>query len=133
MLPAIPLNALATRIKGIQNTTYDNLQEHNIIESLIFVNEIVDHAYSDAELKLTTGYYNKGKISDDDYTLLKNILYEISRDMINGGSNISLCKYMLENDQSITKEEYQERYQNILEYLYKVMKKNISNELKNIK
>ena len=49
--------------------------------------------------------------------------------MRDGGINTGLHKYLMEQIPNLTFEEYENRYQNIFEYLYKILKKEIINQL----
>ena len=62
--------------------------------------------------------------------VLKEQLECIVYDMRDGGINPGLHKYFLEQFSTITFDDYQNKYQNIFEYLFKVLKKEIADQLK---
>jgi hypothetical protein len=126
---AIPLNALAIRIKNIQSFIQKNNVDSNTIESTIYLNDIVQEGYNAAVHKLNESYYNKGKLSKSETEIFSLTLQDISKDILNGTMSNGLYKYFQNNMNIISKEDYQLQYHNVLEYLLKVMKNSIKIEL----
>lgn len=126
---AIPLNALAIRIKNIQSFIQNNNEDFTTIESKIDLTEIVQTGYAAAVHKLNESYYNKGKLSKSETEIFAKTLQDISKDILDGTMSNGLYKYFQKNMDFISKEDYQQQYHNVLEYLLKVMKNSIKIEL----
>jgi hypothetical protein len=75
-------------------------------------------------------YVNKGKLEKNEADRIKKAIESIVFDMRDGGINLGLHKYFLEIFTELTFEDYRDRYQNIFEYLFKVLKKEIAEQLK---
>lgn len=126
---AIPLNLLIFKLKDV-NTTLFKVQEYSSehIEEKD-IDSLVDVAIKKTLEKLNTSYLQKGKICDNEFTIFAMTLNDLAVDLKNGGVNPGLHKYFLLNHGNLTFDEYKLRYQNILEYLFKLLKQNIANEL----
>lgn len=57
-------------------------------------------------------------------------LNNIAIDLQDGGINIGLHKYLLDQFENASFEDYKQKYQNVFEYLFKVLKKEIACQLK---
>ncbi|GMU95498.1 hypothetical protein [Ignavibacterium album] len=123
---AIPLNLLILRIKDAEvssfetdNNTSDFIEESN-------VEKVLENALRITLSKLNESYFKKGKLSSEEIMLFEKTLNDIIIDMKDGGVNPGLYKYLMANDNRITIELYEQKYRNILEYIYKLLKKNIA-------
>lgn len=126
--PAIPLNSLVLKIKHIKSETYyllDTSTNGNESE----IDSIINKALGLTFNKMYESYVNKNKIDENEAEKIKKAIENIVYDMRDGGINTGLHKYLMEQIPSLTFEEYENRYQNIFEYLYKILKKEIINKL----
>lgn len=126
--PAIPLNALAIKIKEIKSS------EHEFPASFyqeweFEIDSIVDKALKSTFEKLNTSYRKTGKLNKSEIELIEKAFESIAEDMKNGGINSGLYKYLIEKNDNLTIDEYRQKYQFIFEYLFKLFKKNIISEL----
>jgi hypothetical protein len=127
--PAIPLNALVMKIKQVKASNFvfmHSTSNGNESEIDSIVNKALDVTYS----KMQETYVNKGKLEKYEAAGIKKAIESIMYDMRDGGINPGLHKYFLEQFSKLTFEDYERRYQNIFEYLFKVLKKEIAEQLK---
>lgn len=125
---AIPLNALINKVKRIKTLDF------NFTDKVEFGNEfriesILETALKASFYKLNESYFNKGKISNEEKCGIETALRNISMDMKDGGINPGLHKYFLEQFPEKSFDCYKTNYQNIFEYLYKVLRKEIVKQL----
>lgn len=128
-VPAIPLNALVLKIKqvralGIRFSEISEDDNHTEIDS------IIDNSIKFTINKMNESYLLKGKINTDEAFAMETAIESIVYDMRDGGINPGLHKYLMEKIPELSFEEYEKRYQNIFEYLFKILKKEIVNQLK---
>ena len=126
--PAIPLNALVLKIKQVTASNFifiDSTANGNESEIDSIVNKALDITLS----KMQETYVNKGKLKITEAAGIKKAIESIVCDMRDGGINPGLHKYFLEQFSELTFEDYESRYQNIFEYLFKVLKKEIADQL----
>lgn len=126
---AIPLLALARRIKEV------NL---NIDRPVIYCNEteteydidcLTKTAYHKVLEKLQISYVSKGKLSSDEAGMIEKALVEMLSDIKDGGVKPGLFHYFQIFNEDMPHEVYKSRYHNILEYLLKVLKLELSQML----
>lgn len=127
---AIPLNLLIFRLKEIESSlfevseiTSDYLEQRN-------VDSIVELALRKTLLKLYKSYKDKNKSDSDEIELIEKALRDIAFDLKDGGVNPGLYKYLIAHKPEITQDIYAEKYRNILEYLFKILKQNIAEKIK---
>jgi hypothetical protein len=125
---AIPLNALINKLKRIKSNNF-NFADKVEFGNELTVESILELALKESFNKLDESYFAKGKISKEEKCGIETALSNISLDMKDGGINPGLHKYFLEQFPDITIIEYQNRYQNIFEYLYKILRKEIVKQL----
>lgn len=126
--PAIPLNTLVLKIKQVTVTNFifiDSTSNGNESE----IDSIVNKALDITLTKMQETYVNKGKLEIAEAKGIKKAIESIVYDMRDGGINPGLHKYFLEQFSELTFEDYESRYQNIFEYLFKVLKKEIADQL----
>jgi hypothetical protein len=126
--PAIPLNALVLRIKEIKSSEYE-FPGSFYQEWEFEIDSLVDKALKTTFEKLNTSYGETGKLNENEIELIEKAFESIATDMKDGGLNPGLYKYLIEKHDSLTIDEYRQKYQFIFEYLFKLFKKNIINEL----
>jgi hypothetical protein len=126
--PAIPLNLLVSQLKKIYMNIPVNVNQEFTNEALA-INEVLKDSVKDLEDFLKQKYLDKGKLSKEEtgyfLSALQDIIYDLRDGGLNPGIHIYLEKYIpgLHNHVSY------EKYHNILEYLLKILKKNISGRL----
>ncbi|MDP3831684.1 MAG: hypothetical protein Q8Q47_10465, partial [Ignavibacteriaceae bacterium] len=126
--PAIPLNALVMRIKQINASNFvitDSVSNGNKSEIDSIVNKALDATFT----KMQVSYINKGKLEANEAKGIKKAIEGIMYDLRDGGINSGLHKYFLEQFPELNFDDYQSKYQNIFEYLFKVLKKEIADQL----
>lgn len=128
---AIPINALAARIKQIHSSLHTHEFTPDIIESSIFVDDVIRAGYNSTYSILINSYFLKGKLSEVETEAFKKTLKDLAKDIANGGINPGLFNYFKRHMNSISEEDYLIKYHNKLEYLLKVMRKNIKSILEN--
>ena len=128
-LPAIPLNSLVHKIKKINaaNFMVNELTEN--ATDLVELEELVALGLSSAKDKLNSFYLSKGKLSSEETGSFAKALADMADDLKNGGIKHGLFEYLNPYAQPLTRADYQLKYQNIIEYLLKVMKNTISENL----
>lgn len=125
---AIPLNALVYKIRKLKAV------EMNLADKIEFNDEtemdsIVDRSLNSTIQKMKESYSNKGKIDESETERIERALRNITFDLRDGGINTGLHKYFLEQFPDLNFDDYHKKYQNIFEYLFKVLKKEIASQL----
>lgn len=125
---AIPLNQLIFRLKEsssslfiVSESTTEQIEERDVESIVTFALELTFDKLSD--------YVNKNKISEDEEIIFKKTLSDIVIDLRDGGINKGLYKYFIQNYDGLSKEVFEEKYQNKLEYLLKILKTKIAEQL----
>lgn len=122
---AIPLLALAKRVKEV-NLAFESPV---IVCQATDTEYDVEHLSSEARQrvleKLSHSYLQKGKLTEREAVLIETALNEMLTDLRDGGIRTGLYHYIQEQDGTISPEIYKQKYHNILEYLLKVLKKEL--------
>lgn len=126
---AIPLNALVMRIKKLKTSSVNFSKEVEISKDII-VDSILDSAFNSTKERLRKSYTKTGKLSAEESCGIEKAIHSIVLDMRDGGINPGLHKYFLEQFPELTSRDYETKYQNIFEYLYKYLRKVISVQIK---
>ncbi len=124
---AIPLNALVLKIKNTGMAVFD--QPVSAALNGLEIESIVNRALKAVFKKLETSYADTKKIDEKEELAIKRALSKIAADLKDGGINPGLQKYLMKEIDSLTFEDYRTNYQNILEYLFKMLKKEIIEHL----
>jgi hypothetical protein len=127
--PAIPLNALVIKLKQVSASSY--IYKDSVTENNSEVNSIVEKAVEKTFYKLQESYIDKNKIVRSEGEQIKKAIEKIAFDMQDGGINVGLHKYLMEQMTNLSFDEYKIRYQNTFEYLYKTLKNGIAEHLVN--
>ena len=126
--PAIPLNALIKKIKDLYlggNTQRVNSNESGLFE----IKDLINQSKENVIAKLKTTYLRKNKLNNNDIEKIIRIFNSISNDLIDGGLNSNMIAYFEEFFPDESKEIYYNKYQKILNYLYKNFKAEIISKL----
>lgn len=126
---AIPLNALVSRIKKIRAFNF-NFSDKVEFENQMTIDSILNKALNFTVERLHESYSEKGKLSNQETCGIEKAIRSIAIDIKDGGINPGLHKYFLEQFPSLTFNDYEIKYQNIFEYLYKFLKKEIASQIK---
>lgn len=126
--PAIPLNSLVLKIKQVNSSLFTFSDSFSDDETEI--RSIVQKSLTNTFEKLKVTYVDKNKIQDSDAITFQNALETIANDLCDGGINPGLHKYLIEQMPELSFEEYKIKYQNVFEYLFKVLKNDIREQLK---
>lgn len=116
------------RVKSAGFNLSDSVSNGNGNE--IEIESIVQKALTFTFTKMRESYLNKNKIDENESDKIKKALESLVYDMRDGGINLGLHKYFLEQFDGLTFNDYENKYKNIFEYLFKVLKKEISEQLK---
>jgi hypothetical protein len=128
--PAIPLNAFVKKIKQI---SFDDEFENNDPDGILLNYEIkqtVDLGLNKAKQKLLYSYERNDKLDKNEVESFEKTLDDISYDLKNGGLKPGLYEYLKFNMPELERQVFRAKYQNILEYLLKIMKHKVADELK---
>jgi hypothetical protein len=130
--PAIPVNHLVARLKRVY-MDYSPAESTGLIEQQMIINEAINIAMSDTGAVLKEKYFLKGKLTEEetDYFLLA--LNDMVYDLRDGGLNPGIQKYLLKYNPALQDNLNYDVYHNILEYLFKLLKKRIVENLDKIK
>ncbi len=129
---AIPLNILIYRIKELN---LSNLHANNNYTNPFMqfeMSEIISNGLTNVSKKLDETYQQKGKLCVEEIVSIKKTFVDIAADLKDGGINRGLYEYLHAHMINLSMNDYHLRYQNILEYLMKVMKNTIASSLKSI-
>ena len=129
LFPAIPLNALIFRLKHINLFEYlNNNSVGNIVEQYE-MKESLNTGLNFIEEKLRTSYFEKEKLNNKEYNCFKEALNTLAEDIGNGGTSTNLYSYLSQHFENLSKETYLDNYHNIFEYLVKLFKNRIAEEI----
>lgn len=128
---AIPLNALLRKIESDIN---DSFAKSNIYSKENFLDEqeiidIVNSGLNKIQLKLKNYYLEKVMINQDEYEKIKLCFDDIGCDLIEGGVERDLYLYLLKYYPDLSKIKFKKKYKKIVEYLLRVLKNEIKEEL----
>ncbi len=131
--PAIPLNALIRKIKQVngsflQQKTSETKEE--FFEEELNVERVVNESLIVVNDRLEKFYQGKGKLNENETSIFKNVLIEISNDLKDGGISRGLFDYVKPHMLDLNKEDFYKHYQQTLDYLLRLLKKEIANRLK---
>lgn len=126
---AIPLNVLVMRIKKLK-TSLVYFSEKVEVSKDIIIESILDSAFNSTMEKLRESYTQTGKLSAEESCGIEKAIHSIILDMRDGGINPGLHKYFLEQFPKLTPRDYETKYQNVFEYLYKFLRKEIAVQIK---
>ncbi len=127
--PAIPINILIRRLEQINSSDFSATNYSQYFYENYDIDELLKTCFRETEIKLHETYVSKGKLSYADAECIKAALEDISYDLKQGGITGSFFEYLKFHMINLTKNEYMTHYNHILQYLYKVMKNNISQML----
>ena len=127
--PAIPLNELIFKLKHINQSDFVYKNSNQDVIGQIEANETVDSGLKYVENKLKSSYYNKNKLDQEEYKNFKKALNILATDLRDGGVSTNLYDYMHPHFENLSKDTYQQNYHNIFEYLVKLFKNKVSDEL----
>lgn len=126
---AVPFNALVHKLKELNIALYKISESTTEQNDSIEINSIIAQALNKTFDKLENSYLAKEKLSELEGEKIRNTLIDMSNDIKDGGVNPGLYKYLLTHFDGLDEETYRNKYHNILEYLLKVLKQNIADEL----
>jgi hypothetical protein len=126
---AIPFNALIHKLKDLNVGLYRISEATSEQNEEIEIGSIINEALIKTYEKLEDSYVRKEKLSHKEGEIFKNTLADLAKDIRDGGVDPGLCKYLSEHIHGLDEQTYKQKYHNILEYLLKVLKKNIADEL----
>lgn len=93
------------------------------------INEILRKGLDYTEKKLKESYVSKGKLTKKEQVMFVNVLTDMANDLRDGGLSLGMYEYFNKHFITLTKEEYLDNYQNILEYLLRLLKEKIAEEI----
>ena len=120
---------LVYRIKEI-NSDLPAEQKASVPISSLEIKEVIDHGFSIVCKKIEESYLKKGKLDKQEFINITDALKLIGNDLMNGGINPGLYYYLFETMPQLTKEDYQDKYHNIFEYIVKIYRQELAELLK---
>jgi hypothetical protein len=130
--PAIPLIALAKRIKLSLSNEYKSSFSDTAYNAGYFdlrMDEFINLGLNKSISHLNSFYLTHNKLSLEEGDLFIKALKEIAEDAKNGGINRGLYEYLSLYKPGLTKEKFQSKYYQPFEYLVRIFKKAIANEI----
>lgn len=129
--PAVPLNVLVERILGVFPEASKPAEPRTASCFLRFcMEDIILLSFKKVEEKLKEAYLSAGKIDTEEYGFLHAALDDIKEDLIEGNTIWSVYEYFRRHAAFVPQDQYKMKYQNILEYMVKMLKQLIARELK---
>ena len=128
-IAAIPLNDLIYRLKHISFSEYSVTESTQLTNKQFEMDELVNLALETALKKLENSYTAKSKLNELESNSLKSALTDIFEDIKNGGINPGLYDYLSPYIKNLSKEAYKDNYHNIFEYLVRLTKSVIADNL----
>ncbi|MCU7492695.1 MAG: hypothetical protein ACM3UR_10420 [Bacteroidota bacterium] len=143
-VPAIPVNILIRRLRYLRgDEEYDcevnpgdnseaiTESRINYMDDSIHVNDMISYAISKSAAKLDKFYLGKNKLNSHEAGSLKAAIADMAWDIKHGFSCHGLHSYLDTHMESLSREDYEQKYQNILEYLLKTIKTTIAQSMVN--
>ncbi len=123
---AIPLNALVKRLKHVilSDGNLNPASFSEIHEERLDIQTLVSNALYSTLNKLNTSYSHK--LTQVESAAFKKALVAISADLTNGGISAELFEYLKDNIADLSKDSFYKKYHSILDYLIRVLKKEIA-------
>ncbi len=129
--PAVPVNLLVHKLKVLNAEVYIIKDSVENTAVKLEVDEVVNFGLKNAKEKLSGFYLRKNKLNPAEAKMLNDALADMAEDLKDGGLNPGLYDYLKTYKNNLTREFYQNNYHNILEYLLKVMRNTIAENLQN--
>lgn len=128
-IAALPANVLIKKIKhGLILDLIDiHTVDDNPIDELLDVHKIVNDAREKTLNKLYTAY--KYKLDSNELKIFESAITNIAVDLQNGGLTSGLYEYMKDRMENLTRQTFYKKYHSTLDYLQKILKKEILNGL----
>jgi len=130
--PAVPLNLFVKKLKSISQKEFSAITDNYNVDDYseaFNVEKIIQNSLAVVNNRLNEFYLKKGKISTAEYALYKKTLESICEDFKDGGMNQGLYDYFIQFMPGTSKEVFYKHYHQKLEYLNRVLKKAIADEL----
>ena len=129
--PAIPVNGLVIRLKNIYHIADSNEVVKDNFHTDLEIKSSVEKSLTVISGKINEMYIQKGILTRGEADLLITVIKEISVDIMDGGVRYGLESYLLPHFKELSKKEIREKYRNILDYLVRLLKKEIFKEFDN--
>ena len=126
---AIPFNALIYKLKELNIALYKVSESTEEQSETFEINTVINLAVENTFKKLNETYLTKGKLSEEEVKIFRRTIKDMAEDLKDGGVNPGLYKYLSVHFDGLTEECYKQKYHNILEYLSKLLKQNIADQL----
>jgi hypothetical protein len=130
--PAIPLIALAGRIKqGLSNEYNSSIgySTYNSGYNELRIEELVNLGLQKSIAQLNSFYVAHNKLSCSESELFAKALNDVAEDAKNGGISRGLYEYLSKYMTDLTKDEFQTKYYRQFEYLVRIFKNSIADEI----
>lgn len=130
--PSIPLNALIRKIKYVngsflQQSNQDSMEEN--FEERINVDQIVSESSDAVRKRIDDVYHSKGKLDKQETDIFKKVLVDLANDLKDGGISRGLYEYVNAHMAELSKETFYKKYHHTLDYLLRLLKKEIVDRL----
>ncbi|HSP88445.1 MAG TPA: hypothetical protein VLN45_09955 [Ignavibacteriaceae bacterium] len=128
--PAIPLNALVLKFKELKSSGSSFEEKVEMPVSKRYeLRDFVEMGIAAAQKRISISLMRKRRLSKDDVQNLFKALQKAGEDLLNGGVN-PMFDYLKPYYEDLTMKTYVEKYHKTLEYMFKVMRNTIADELR---
>ena len=131
--PAIPLNMLVKKIKGIQNKSFVNsstLSQAYHFEEEMDIDKIVEDSLQKVYSYLERAKLKNPNIDNEVEIALKSALKDISEDIKNDGVGWGLFDYLKVYLKDLEKDDFYKNFHSIMNYLNNQLKSHIAEQIK---
>lgn len=126
---AVPQNALVRKIKHV-NALFFSQSDSNTtnmhLEAKLDIQKIALYSMDAVNQRIEDFYLKKERITPEVGEIFKKIINRFTIDLQDGGISRGLYEYMYEYLPHLSKEEYYSKYQQPLDYLLRLLKKEIA-------
>jgi hypothetical protein len=122
---AIALYDLIYRLKEL-NFSGQYFQQAEDPSDVLVIKDIINKGFSGVYERIEESYLSSGKLNRDEFTGMMQALRLIGSDLMDGGINPGLYHYLYETMPGLTKDEYEDKYHNIFEYIVKLYRQSLA-------
>lgn len=129
---AVPLNALIRKVKHVNASFLQNRYSDTVNESIdekMDIQLVVNSSINSVNKRIDEFYYKKGKFTSEESEIVKKLIKEFSVDLQDGGISRGMFEYLSPHLPDLTKEHFYNKYHQPLDYLLRLLKKEIATRL----
>lgn len=126
----IPVNGLVRMIQSMYENDYNYTGiQHCDHATDLHIDDMVKSTLKEIFNKLDSSYLHTNKLNVEETRAMKKTLHDIMVDLRQGQLNWGLNEYLKVYIPDMTKDKYKKHYQNILDYLFKSLKRILKEKL----